>query len=72
MKREWTVIVGEDGILRLDAGAEFAGKAARVVIEEQKSEMSREEWHAFIHRTAGSIDDPTFIRHPPEVGGSQD
>jgi hypothetical protein len=57
--------VGTDGVLRLNlplSSAE-AGQAVRVIVEPTEPlTMTREEWHAFIDRTAGSITDPTFCR----------
>ena len=35
--------------------------------QDAKLPMDRESWLRFIERTAGSIDDPTFERHPQGV-----
>lgn len=70
MKRELTAQVGADGVLtlRVPLGREDANKTIRVVVETVEMPASPitdpEEWHRFVERVAGSITDPTFIRHP--------
>ena len=59
--------IGTDGILRLQLPVDVANADVdvTVVVEPSKKPkaMSREEWLRFIRDTAGSIDDPTFVRH---------
>jgi len=63
--------VDDDGHLRLDVavGRDDAGTQVEVIIRPAKraETMTQEEWRAFIERTAGSINDPTFVRpeQPP-------
>jgi len=70
LKRELTAQVGADGVLtlRVPLGREDANKTIRVVVETVEMPASPitdpEEWHRFVERVAGSITDPTFIRHP--------
>jgi len=72
MTQTLTALVGADGVLTLALGEANANKVVRVTVEtvEPAAEHSpinqedREEWLRFIERTAGTIDDPTFIRHP--------
>jgi hypothetical protein len=57
--------VGSDGVLRLclPLAAAEAGRDVRVTVEPaSRPTMTVGEWHAFIDRTAGSIEDPTFRR----------
>jgi hypothetical protein len=63
--------VGPDGVLTLavPVGSEHANREVKVTISELPSKvtgpkMTQSEWEDFIRRTAGSIDDPTFVRHP--------
>ncbi len=60
--------VGGDGVLHLTlpVGAEEAGKEVQITVEAitSKKVMTQEEWEAWIDSTAGSIPDPTFMRHP--------
>lgn len=60
--------VGSDGVLHLalPVGMEEANKEVQVTVEAltSKKEMTQEEWEAWVEATAGSITDPTFIRHP--------
>lgn len=55
--------VGADGRLTLDLGAGLAGQAVEVTLRQPVPAMTQEEWRAFVLATAGSIPDPTFIRH---------
>ncbi len=70
MKRELTAQVGADGVLTLTMplGREEANKTVRVVVETLETPAAPiadpEEWRRFVERTAGSIADPTFMRHP--------
>jgi hypothetical protein len=64
--------VGSDGVLHLalPLGVEEANKEVLITVDlaTPKKEMTQEEWEAWIDATAGSITDPTFIRHPqPEL-----
>jgi hypothetical protein len=60
--------VGSDGVLHLalPVGMEEADKEVQVTVEltTPKKEMTQEEWEAWVDSMAGSITDPTFIRHP--------
>jgi hypothetical protein len=64
--------VGVDGVLNLNVPLppQDANKAVRVIIEGMDEStpaglpMTREEWLAFLNKTAGSITDPTFERPP--------
>jgi hypothetical protein len=60
--------VGSDGVLHLalPVGVEEADKEVQITVEplNPKKEMTQEEWEAWVDSTAGSITDPTFIRHP--------
>lgn len=58
--------VDADGVLRVSVpvGAAEGNREVEVTIEPlQESEMSQTEWAEFIQSTAGSITDPTFVRH---------
>lgn len=65
--------VGPDGVLVLavPVGQENANREVKVIVDsiERKSlraPLTQEEWEQMIRETAGSIDDPTFVR--PEQG----
>jgi hypothetical protein len=69
--------VGPDGVLVLSVpvGAENANREVKVIvdsIDEPKTgpKMTQAEWQQFVRSTAGSIDDPTFVR--PDQGQLQD
>ncbi len=70
MKRELTAQVGADGVLTLTVPLtpEDANKTVRVVVETVETPSGPitdpQEWHRFVERIAGSITDPTFLRHP--------
>ena len=70
MKRELTAQVGADGVLTLTVplGREDANKTVRVVVETVETPAGPvtdpDEWRGFVERVAGSITDPTFMRHP--------
>jgi hypothetical protein len=58
--------VGADGILRLavPVGEAEAGREVQVVIAPvDPNAMTQQEWQGFILATAGSISDPSFVRH---------
>lgn len=59
---------GPDGTLHLDVplGLDRANHPVRVIIEPQRTAMTREEWAAYVQSMAGSITDPTFER-PPQL-----
>lgn len=69
MKREFTAQVGPDGMLSLTVplGREDANKVVRVMVEPVQTPSGPitdpEEWHRFVEQIAGSITDPTFMRH---------
>lgn len=66
MRREMTAQVGSDGVLTLTLDPEDANKTVRIVVEtvEKAAAKSQEEWKRWVESVAGSITDPTFIRHP--------
>lgn len=57
--------VGSDGVLQftLPLGPGEANQEVNVTIEPAAAPLSQEEWKRRILATAGSIPDPTFIRH---------
>jgi hypothetical protein len=60
--------VGADGILNLRIPTGIFDSDLDVIVVVDRSNgadatVHRKEWSQFIHRTAGSIDDPTFTRH---------
>jgi hypothetical protein len=60
--------VGPDGVLRITVpvGKEDANREVEVTIEPvpvTPPQMTQEEWRAFVMGTAGSITDPSFMRH---------
>jgi hypothetical protein len=64
--------VGSDGVLHLalPVGVDEADKEVQITVEliAPKEEMTQAEWEAWVDSMAGSITDPTFIRHPqPEL-----
>ena len=62
--------VGADGILHLTVpiGAADADRDVEVTIDPVSPvPMTQEQWRKFVVSTAGSIADPTFVRH--EQGG---
>jgi hypothetical protein len=66
---EYSTRVGADGALDLhvNLGPAQANREVKVVIEpitqRRADQMTQEEWVRFVEATAGSIDDPTFVRH---------
>jgi hypothetical protein len=58
--------VGADGVLRVNVpvGAAEADREMQVTIEPvARPAMTQQEWEAFVDSTAGSIRDPSFVRH---------
>jgi hypothetical protein len=60
--------VGSDGVLHIDIpmGKEVADREVQVTIvpiQMGPSPMTQEEWRQFVMETAGSITDPSFVRH---------
>lgn len=58
--------IGADGVLHLvvPIGEAEADKEVQVTIDlPPKPTMTRDEWRQFVLSTAGSITDPTFMRH---------
>jgi len=65
--------IGGDGVLRLNVPMPRidAGLEVRVIVEAAPLPvMTQEEWRSSIMRLAGSISDPTFLRH--EQGEQQE
>jgi hypothetical protein len=54
-----------DGVLNLliPLGRADANREVRVVVERFSHSLNSEEWKRAVHATAGSITDPTFLRH---------
>ena len=69
---EYHARVGPDGTLdlHLSLGLEQANHDVTVIVKSTEDKPARaasqEEWERIIRETAGSIDDPTFVR--PEQG----
>jgi hypothetical protein len=64
--------VGSDGVLHVTIpfGKEDADREVEVIIDPAPvgpPPMTQEEWRDFVLATAGSISDPSFVRH--EQGG---
>ncbi len=58
--------IGTDGVLHMTVpmSAADANREVQVTIEPVGSAaMTLGEWRNFVHATAGSITDPTFVRH---------
>ena len=58
--------IGADGILHLAVpiGKEEADQEVEVIIGPvHTTSMTQEEWRTFVLATAGSIADPSFVRH---------
>jgi hypothetical protein len=58
--------VGADGVLHLTVpmGKADAGREVQVTVEPVgPSAMTQEEWRRFVLSTAGTITDPSFVRH---------
>jgi hypothetical protein len=58
--------IGADGVLHMTVpvGAASANQDVQVTIEPAgPPPMTQEEWRAFVLSMAGSITDPTFMRH---------
>ena len=60
--------VGSDGVLHIDIplGKEVADQEGEVTIDPVQrvaSSMTQDEWRRIVMETAGSITDPSFVRH---------
>jgi hypothetical protein len=60
--------VGSDGVLHIDIpmGKEVADREVQVTIDPIQAgpaAMTQEQWRQFVMETAGSITDPSFVRH---------
>lgn len=68
MKKILNLPVNADGMLSLSVmlGKDEANKIATVSVEVPETARfpNREAWLQFIDATAGSIQDPSFFRHP--------
>lgn len=55
-----------NGVLHLDLplGQDAAGQEVIVTVQRVPRPMTQDEWRAWVQKTAGSITDPTFVRHP--------
>jgi hypothetical protein len=58
--------IGVDRVLRIELPfeSELSEREVEITIQVMPKPMSDQEWAAYIQATAGSIDDPTFMRHP--------
>ncbi len=61
-------VVGSDGVLRITVpiGEAYADQEVQVTIDPAQvgpTSMTQEEWREFVLSTAGSITDPSFVRH---------
>jgi hypothetical protein len=61
-------VVGPDGVLHitLPIGKEYADQEVQVTIDPARvgpASMTQEEWREFVLSRAGSISDPSFMRH---------
>jgi hypothetical protein len=61
-------VVGPDGVLHISVpiGKEYADQKVQVTIDPARggpASMTQEEWRDFVLSTAGSITDPSFVRH---------
>lgn len=53
--------------LSVSLGKSDANREVRVTVQpldEAETSMSVNQWRQFVHEMSGSIDDPTFDRHP--------
>jgi hypothetical protein len=76
MTLETAAHVGPDGRLELNLPVQFAntdviltvrrasGEPVQKIAEIQDPDERRRAWQEFVQKTAGSIQDPTFQRHP--------
>jgi hypothetical protein len=71
VKKVLTAQTNDEGVLLVPLGPTEANKTVRVTVELIENgnvpttpAQDRDEWLRFIERTAGSITDPTFVRHP--------
>ncbi len=67
MKKSFTAHVGDDGTLNVSVrvGPDYASNSVRVTVETLDAPPAdRAAWLRFVQETAGSITDPTFVRHP--------
>ena len=60
--------VGSDGVLHITVpfGKDEADQEVQVTIDPVQAcapSMTQQEWHDFVLATAGSITDPSFVRH---------
>jgi len=58
--------VGADGVLQITVpmGKSDADREVQVTIDPVgPPPMTQEEWHNFVLTTAGSVTDPSFVRH---------
>ncbi len=60
--------VGSDGVLHVTVpfGKEDADREVQVIIDPAPvgpPPMTQDEWRDFVRATAGSISDPSFVRH---------
>jgi hypothetical protein len=60
------VRVNADGNVIVPIGVADAGQEVLITVEPAMpgARMTRQEWLDFLDKTEGSIDDPTFVRHP--------
>jgi hypothetical protein len=61
-------LVGPDGVLHITVpiGKEYADRQVQVTIDPVgagPNSMTQDEWRDFVLATAGSVTDPSFVRH---------
>lgn len=58
--------VDSDGILRVEVpiGVEDAEHIVQVTVDSLTRPTNRDEYEQFVHSTAGTISDASFVRHP--------
>ncbi len=56
--------VDSSGNVTVPVGVSEAGEEVEVVVTPMRPPMTQEQWQAFVERTAGSVDDPSFVRPP--------
>jgi hypothetical protein len=58
--------IAADGTVTVPVGFEDIGREVDVTVTpvrgKMASDMTQEEWVVFVNKTAGSIDDPAFVR----------
>ena len=69
---ETTTRVGRDGTVTVPVGIEHAGVEVVVTVTPTRRPQTVAEWAAFVERTRGAVDDPTFVRSEQGVVEARD